>query len=272
VESWQLKQYGGESLWAKSRGATVRVAVLDAAVSPSSVLPASRLKSLDHRGRPGPLQTSDHGHCCAALIGAEHPTAPGIAPECEIVSIAVETTAGPNVGMVTRALRLALEHECDVISCSFVLPTLTPGLRDALRDAHTRGVPVVAAGGNTTALPSFPHRARDTVVVGSLTRSQEPMTGTPSPFVDVYTWGEDLDLPDPSGARLPWLGQSSGATALTAALIALALAPLPRPERRRRGPLVEGFLKFTAQRSTSNGAMVQTLDAPRFIEAIRSTP
>src|SRR6478735_5704235 len=269
--SWQLEQYGGAALWDQGRGEGVRVAVLDAATTVSTPLPAPRFQAFDDRGRPNDEQVSDHGYCCAALIGAEHDDASGVAPRCEVVSINIENSSGPNVSMVARGIRLALEKGCDLINCSFVLPTAPPTLLEALRDAHLAGVPVIAAAGNVAELFRFPHQVKDVVVVGGVDRGQEPMTGTVSKWVDVFTWGDGLSVASPGNTPTTWQGESSGATALVAGLVALAFGTLSVSERRRCGQDVEHHLTATAVRSSSSGRALLLVNALRFISAIRNS-
>jgi hypothetical protein len=84
----QIAQLGIAPLWTRSQGASVRVALLDTAVS-SEALPQERLIALQPDGTPALPTAQSHGTFCAASIASSERGAEGVAPEACIVSIAV---------------------------------------------------------------------------------------------------------------------------------------------------------------------------------------
>lgn len=275
--TWQLAKLGGAELWRGGRGAGVTVAVLDSGVTSCIPLPESRLESVSDRGEPTERTSGEHGHNCACLIASEQEGALGIAPEARILSVLVTTSGGAyTISALKRGIRVALDTGSDVISCSLTLPRSDRALTELVREAHLRGVPVIAATGNDPDVDAdFPHVVPHSIVVGALDRRAQPMRGRLTEWTDLMTWGETLDVPTRTGTVKPWKGESSGATALVAGVVALALAPVPRGERLRRGQLVEGMLKATAVRSRSGaapGGTMLKLDAATFIQSLRTAP
>lgn len=75
------------------------------------------------------------------------------------------------------------------------------------------------------------------------------MRGRHTIWTDIFCLGDELDVVDGKGAPFVWRGFSSGATAIVAGIVALALTPLPPAKRRTAGMALEGLLKATATRS-----------------------
>jgi hypothetical protein len=197
----------------------------------------------------------------------------GVAPEARVLSVRVTTAGGAYTKSgLKRGLRVALDAGCDVISCSFTLPRSDRELAELVREAHMKGVVVLAATGNKPSLDAdFPHLVPHAVVVGAVDAQGKRMRGKVTEWTDVFSLGEKLDVASPNGSVKPWNGQSSGATALVAGVVALALAPFSGAERVRRGQLVDGALKATATRSNSSdmpSGVLLRLDALAFIQSL----
>lgn len=251
MASRQLAHLGIQALWEATRGRGVKVGVLDSGVNHSRALPPRRVQALVSDGEKQEPTASTHGTFCAAAIASELEGSEGIAPESRILSIQV--TSGDerfSPLRVKRALRLAIDEGCDVISCSFTLARIDDELERLVREAHLAGIPVIAAGGNDPeAENDFPERVSHAIVVNALDTENNPLPGRQTIWTDVYCLGDRLDVVDGNGDPFEWPGFSSGATALVAGVVALALAPLTPARRRRAGILAEHLLKTTAARS-----------------------
>lgn len=274
-ESKQIRHLGIEKIWkSQTRGAGVRVAVLDTGVMTSSALPVGRVEAVAADGGSAAPCAEPHGTFCAALIGSEKPDAEGVAPEADLLSIQV--TTDPDVisaAEVVRGLNLALSLGCDVISCSFTLAKLggkADDLVEAVRSAHLRGIPVLAAQGNEFGvLAPFPEDVPHAIVVSALKESGAPMSVNFNRWTDVFCFGEKLTVVNGAGLTRTWPGKTSGATALVAGVVALGLAAVPKGQRVRVGMAVEGLLKATASNedAQSDGSPVLRLEPRKFVEA-----
>ena len=250
---WYFDVLDIATLWATSRGAGVRVAVLDSGVATPKSLPSARVKALDHAGKPSAQIHGSHGTSCAGLIAASSATCGGIAPEAKIESYRVTLGAGqvwPD--HVAEAISLAASSGCDVINCSFVLPHASEELRDAVGDALGRGIVIVAASGNEKVKASaFPEELPGLVCVGA-TRKGAGKTQRPAAELritkqtDVFAPGFRLRVPRTNTGCGDWDGETSGATAIVAGVVAVLLAAVPIAKRRTVGLAMEGLLKATA--------------------------
>jgi len=273
--SQQIDVLGVEKIWKTTRGAGVRVAVLDTGVVPSDGLPASRVQAVGLDGG-GAAPTADmHGTFCGSLIGSEERDAEGVAPEAKLLSIQI-TTASDSLAAadVVRGLRLALSLGCDVISCSFTLNRLGNSgadLADVVRQAHLSGIPVLTAHGNVAgeAAP-FPEEIQHAIAISSHTRSGRPQQVNFNQWTDAFCLGDQLTVLNAAGMTRTWAGKTSGATALVAGVVALALGAIPKSKRLKAGMAVEGLIKATATNGGSqpDGSPVLLVNAKRLVDAV----
>jgi hypothetical protein len=200
----------------------------------------------------------------------------GIAPDADILSIRARVAQRYRAPEVAAAIRLALAKDCDVINCSFVVPSVTDELVDIGRECNARGVPLLAATGNSPHIRAeFPHDVRRAVVVGGLRRTDRlPYAGRLTEWTDVFTASKDLDVVHTNGSLIYWDGESSGATALVSGLVALALSPFSVGERRRRAVHVEASLRSSGKEFRSSlipGGKGYAVDALSFMRTLRSS-
>lgn len=266
----QVRHLELSSVWETTRGAGVRVAVLDSGVSTSDALPSTRVEAVRTNG-DSQLPTGDsHGTYCASLIGSSQRAAEGVAPEVDILSVQLEAITARQV---IAGIRLALERNCDVISCSLNLPQLDgteDELRMLIREAHNAGVPVVAAAGNdpTSVDLAFPDRFAHAIVVSAYDADLNLLPVRYGPWTDIASLGDALDVVDGEGRALRWPGLTSGATALVSGALALALAAVQPQRRRRIGPALEGLLQTTAVRTQrADGSELLRLNVGRLVAA-----
>lgn len=260
-----------------TRGAGVRVAVLDTGVRISDPLPQARITAVAANGGP-PVATSDpHGTYCGALIASEKPDAEGVAPEAKLLSIQITTSSGSlSAAEVVRGLELALTLGCDVISCSFTLTKLgskASAIADLVRNAHVNGIPVLAAHGNASGEPApFPEQVAHAIAVSAHRANGRPLAVNFNQWTDVFCLGEKLTVVNGTGLTRTWAGKTSGATALTAGVVALALAAVPKSRRVSVGMAVEGLLKATASSEAPqpDGSPILRVHPKRFVDAALS--
>ena len=122
----------------------------------------------------------------------------GIAYNAKIMPLRVLDAYGEGDSAdIARAIRYAVRHGADVINLSLEFPSYVraaeiPDIVNALRNAHNRGVLVVAAAGNHERLAvAYPARVRSVLAVGATT-----VTGCQAEYSN---GGEDLDLMAPGG-------------------------------------------------------------------------
>jgi serine protease len=247
----QIEQLGIEGVWETSRGAGVRVAVLDCGVITSPALPPGRVEGVSASGGLEDATSDAHGTSCASLIASEEPDACGLAPEASLLSVQVMTARDSLAAVdVTRGLERALEQGCHVISCSFTLSRFgaqQKRIASLVRQAHLRGIPVIAAHGNTPGEPApFPEAVQHAIVVSAHDQAFEVMRVNHNHWTDIFALGDEVDIVNGDGLARTWVGNTSGATAIVAGAVALALAAVDEAKRARLGTAMDGLLKASA--------------------------
>jgi membrane-anchored mycosin MYCP len=271
----QVVRLGLEEVWRTTRGAGVRVAVLDTGAWTSAALPANRVQTMRaDGGAPGPT-TDPHGTFCGALVGSSAADAEGAAPEANLLAIQIATRSEDISAVdVTGGLERALAEGCDVISCSFTLQSWggqAAAIQDLVRQAHSRGIPVLAAHGNAPddATP-FPEEAPQAIVV-SAHDEHARVQAVKFAVTDLFCLGDNLTVVNGSGQRRTWTGLTSGATALLAGVVALGLAAVPEEKRVSAGMAVADLLKASgASMQLPDGVTALRVDARRFVAAARA--
>jgi type VII secretion-associated serine protease mycosin len=173
-QQWVLNMMNVPAAWQLTRGGGVTVAVIDSGVNPDvSDLAGSVITGPDYTGvstKPSNPDWGVHGTWMASLI-AGHGHAPdgesgviGIAPRSRILSIRViPDRADPHYGRYSReqepsiqeslasGIDYAVRHGAKVISMSIGYSAPNGAVKQALQDAFSRGVVVVASAGNSGA-------------------------------------------------------------------------------------------------------------------------
>lgn len=246
ADSWFLDDLGIPSLWQQTRGDGIRVAVLDTGVAPIPDTFKS-LTALAPDGSPAtPGDTEGHGTACASLIASINEDAPGIAPDVDLLAIRVCVANSPIELDVRRAFQTAIDRKCNVISCSFTLGTPADTTLNLVRAACSMGIVVVAASGDDPNIASgFPERTPNVLVVGAYDSGKHPIPQRTGPFTDVFAPGTDLPVLLPDG-QVGSFGDTSGAAAVTAGVVALILSACRAQGTARVGVALEGLARATA--------------------------
>src|ERR1043165_5312555 len=178
---WPLKRLQPERIWPLTRGAGVKVAVIDSGVGHHPLLDG-QVTAVDMVGDKlgARCDMASHGTIVAGLIAAkdtEDSPFHGIAPDSKILSYRViqsmeKSTAQESTAPVVNAIRLAVQDGAKVINLSLTA-IATPALESAIKYAHDEGVVVVAAAGNSGAAGQKEYPAAyDTVIaVAGLSQS-----------------------------------------------------------------------------------------------------
>jgi subtilisin len=214
-----------------STGQGVRVCILDSGVDREHPLVAPIESAVgmelaeDEEIRVVPDELGDvcgHGTACAGVVRA-------LAPGCELHSVRVLGAGATGSGdLILAGLRHAVEQGFDVINMS--LSTTKKRFAETLHDladgAYFRRTVLVAAAHNMP-VDSFPWRFSSVISVGSHERD-DPWTwyANPSPPVEFFARGIDVDVAWPGGASIRATGNSFAAPHI-AAIVALMLAKHP---------------------------------------------
>ncbi|KAA9105666.1 S8 family serine peptidase [Microbacterium rhizomatis] len=247
AEYW-LDAYGVRSAWATSKGAGVRIAIIDTGIGRGPVefdgavvggTDVSGTGSADGRTPVGAVD-ANHGSWVASLA-AGRGTGPdagmiGVAPEAELLSISVgfgTAAKVPFTSQIADAMRWAVDHGAKVINLSLTTntPDWDPSWDSAFLYAYDHDVVVIAAAGNRG---SGTNRVgAPATIPGVLTVAGVDRQGKAS--VEASTQGITIGVSAPSesligvsadGKLVQWNG-TSGAAPIVAGIAALVRSAHP---------------------------------------------
>ena len=243
-----LDDYGIAKAWQTTRGAGVKIAVIDTGIGRGSSefdgavaagTDVSGAGSLDGRTPVGAVD-ADHGSWVASLA-AGRGTGPetgviGVAPEAQLLAVSVgfgSSATRSFADQIVDAIHWSVDHGADVINMSLTtnVPDWPESWDEAFQYAFDHDVVIVVAAGNRgsgTTKVGAPATIPGVLTVGGVDRS-----GTAS--VDASTQGITIGVSAPSeelvgvsadGTVVSWDG-TSGAAPIVAGIAALVRSAHP---------------------------------------------
>ncbi|MCH9816952.1 MAG: S8 family serine peptidase [Actinomycetia bacterium] len=247
-EHWPLDQFAVEaSVWPKTTGAGIKVAVVDSGVAGSHPDLSGQITSgadfvVDQSGNtPNTSDANGHGTHVAGVIAAVAGNGVGVAglaPAARIIPVRVLDANGSGFSSdVADGIIFAADQGADVINLSLG-GTQSSSVGAALEYAQGKGVTIVAAMGNEKQRgnpTTYPAADPETIAVAATDEAQQVAAfSNTGNHVDVAAPGVGIlsTVPDTSYARF---NGTSMATPHVAALAALVLAREPglTPEQIR---------------------------------------
>jgi membrane-anchored mycosin MYCP len=280
VPPWPQKELGFSSVWNRTRGAGVTVAVVDSGVDANPqfgnrVIPGPDLVAGTKPHIPPGADCLGHGTAVTSIIAAA-PTKgisfTGVAPAARILSIKISGTETFPTSATPRGIMDAVQFGADVINLSLATPDDVPALRHAVEYALSRNVVVVAAAGNDLPQqgtgPYYPAAYPGVLAVGAagpggalapFSDQRTPVAVT-APGVNVTTAfpGTFPDAYDPAQSG------TSFAAAFVSGVAALVRAAHPRLTAAQ----VVARIEATARGSTGPGTGRGLVDPVRAVTAI----
>lgn len=193
-QGWELKKFNIPSVWTKSKGDGVVVAVIDTGCDLQhkdlidNLLPG---KNFVNKNRD-PIDGAGHGTHVASTIAASDNGfgMVGVAPEAKIIPIkALGDDGSGTMGAVADAIYWAANHGgVDFITMSLGSPAPSKPIEEAISFANQKGCIVFCAAGNSGENSDimYPAKYNKTIAIGAIDESMNRTSFTCS--------GEDLDF------------------------------------------------------------------------------
>ncbi|HYI33898.1 MAG TPA: S8 family serine peptidase [Glaciibacter sp.] len=248
LEYW-LGEYGFNQAWGTSRGAGVKVAVIDTGVDGSvadlagAVVGGTDVSGLGSPNGQQPVGGDNpaHGTLVASLL-AGRGTGPdsgiiGVAPEASILSVSVafgtSTSEVSSDDQIAQAVRWSVDNGASVINMSLTrnTPDWPTSWDDAFLYAFENDVVVVVAAGNRgsgTVAVGAPATIPGVLTVAGVDRNKEASFDASSQgiTISVAAPSEELVGVVPGGGYVKWNGTSAAAP-IVSGLVALVRSAYP---------------------------------------------
>jgi hypothetical protein len=219
-------------------GDHVLVAVIDSAIDTSQPeLKGDIAGSFDAVG--GAVTPHAHGTAMAGAIAA-HGRLIGVAPRVKLLAVRAfgESADAPQATTfsIVRGLDWALAHGARVVNMSFAGPE-DPVLRDALADAHKKGVVLVAAAGNAgpQSPPLYPAADPNVIAVTATDVNDQLLKqANRGTYIAVSAPGVDILVPAPNAGEQLTSGTSVSAAQVSGiAALLIERNPALTPDEAR---------------------------------------
>jgi membrane-anchored mycosin MYCP len=280
IAPWPQKELGFSSVWNRTRGAGVTVAVVDSGVDAnpqfgSRVIAGPDLVAGTKPGIPPGADCLGHGTAVASIIAAAPAKGisfTGVAPAARILSVKISGTDSFPTSVTPQGIMDAVQFGADVINLSLATPDDVPALRHAVEYALRHNVVVVAAAGNDLPQqgtgPYYPAAYPGVLAVGAagpggalapFSDQRSPVAVT-APGVNVTTAypGTFPDAYDPAQSG------TSFAAAFVSGVAALVRAAHPKLTAAQ----VVARIETTARGSTGPGTGRGLVDPVRAVTAV----
>ncbi|WNQ09361.1 S8 family peptidase [Paenibacillus aurantius] len=259
---WGISRIQAPSLWGRTTGRSVRVAVLDTGIAPHPDLKVAG--SFNTIGSGPVVDDNGHGTHVAGTIGALNNSigVVGAAPRVKLYAVkAFDRNGSAYMSDIIEGIDWCIRNNIQVINMSFGDPTYSESLRDIIRQAYKKGIIMVASAGNDGPRNqdlNYPARFPETIAVAaSDSRGRIASFSSRGAGVDIAAPGAEICSTYPGGtyAKLDGTSMAAPHVSGTAALL-LRLHPGMTPKgfrsRIRRSALK---LKGYSARSQGSGLL-----------------
>ena len=180
------------------------IGVLDSGISPHPELAGRILPGINiTNGTTVVTDSCNHGTHVAGIIAATRNNGVGIAGVCgnaKLLPVAIVSPCNGSETWLADGIVWAVDNGADILNMSLQYSTGSDYLRAAVQYAAARGVPMVAATGNSNGAVAAPARWPETVAVASVTAANvRALSSNFGPEVDIAAPGDQVYSLNSSG-------------------------------------------------------------------------
>ena len=234
---WGIKKVKAPEAWPTTRGAKVKVAVVDTGIDMDHPNLVANVKGGTNASMPIPVPVptppeDDHGHgthvsgtIAAAAIQAQGSVI-GVAPEAELYAVKVLDGQGRGyLSGIISGIEWCVKNNMNVLNMSLGGPDDNQSFHDAITAAYKAGVAIVAAAGNDSGGPvAYPAAYTETIAVSASTLEDDfAYFSSKGPQVDFIAPGHKVYSTLKDGKYGTYSGTSMACPHVTG-LAALAIA------------------------------------------------
>lgn len=199
-KQWNLRSINVESAWDETKGSGITVAVIDTGISPVPDLKDTKLvQGYDFvNDQVEAYDDNGHGTHVAGTIAQSTNNGygvAGIAHEASLMPLKVlGGSGGGTISDIAEAIKFAADNGADVINMSLGGGGESKLMQEAIDYAHSKGVVIVAAAGNSNQnSASYPARYPKVIGVSALDAA-----GLKAPYSN---FGAGIDISAPGGSE-----------------------------------------------------------------------
>lgn len=204
-------------------GSGVKIAVLDTGIVPHPALPGLT-RSIEITPFPKDLnKTHGHGTAVASLIAGNDPSAPGVAPAAELISVRIGDESGKADSYALAAgILAAVDAGADLINISMGTSENNPLIEEAVLYAHQSNALIIAAAGNSEGAEAlYPAAYPSVISVGAVDARGEHLNfSNYGSYLAVTAPGYAINAAWPGGRFSRMSGTSASAPIVTGAIAA----------------------------------------------------
>lgn len=248
AEQWNLEAIGADNSEAKPSG--IKIEVLDSGVSYTddiNIMGEVNLVPGEEEVSPMFVDANGHGTGIAGLIGAKDNKdgIKGVFPDAEIYSVkAFDENLKSPLSRIVEGIYWGIENDMDIINMSFGTTVNSAVLHQAIKDAESAGILLIAAAGNTEHQDiNYPAAYDEVIAVGSINAEGK--------LAELTSTGTELELLAPgeqvctTGLFYGTIGVSG--TSIATAQVTGAAAMLKAKDKTKSNDFIRGLLKTSSK-------------------------